>query len=172
MDRQWLCFRGKITDTVLYRDYVDPDYGRPNFSESFDIGIGILKPFKGWDARGKEIELTRGLGPKIRLRVLKAKTLNQADIPEPQRSIYECPWALEDYPGAVDAFRHFLWQSISKEITNKVKLTEEPLAQVAFIIFWKAYKLATREDQPVWCFFIAPSFLKLTNYSQYCCNKS
>jgi hypothetical protein len=149
LDKQWPCFRGKITGVVFYRDYVDSDYGRPNFSESFDIGIGILKPFMGWDAQGKEVELTRGLGPTIRLRVLKAKIFEQAHIPEPQRSIYECPWALEDFPRAVDAFSDFLWKSISKEVSNKIQWTAEPLAQVAVGIFWKAYKLATREDKPV-----------------------
>lgn len=146
LDRQLPCFRGKITEAVLFRKYVDPDYGRPDFSVTFDIGLGIFKPVTGWDSEAKVVELTRGLGPTICLRVVKAKTLDQTDIPESQRPIYECPWALANFPGAVNDFRKFLWSSISVEITNRIKKNENPLT---FAILGQAWQLATREEGPV-----------------------
>jgi hypothetical protein len=126
---------------VLFRKNVDPDYGRPTFSIHFNIGSGILKPVKDWDTEGKDVVLTRGLGRTICFRVLKAKALDQAGIPESQRFIYECPWGLADFLGAVRDFESFLWESIKEEIPNKIKRTERPLA---FGIFGKAYQLAER----------------------------
>ncbi|CZR53496.1 uncharacterized protein PAC_03375 [Phialocephala subalpina] len=145
LDRQPECLRGKIIEIVLFRKYVDPDYGRPEFSKHFDIGTGILKPFKGWDSEVKIVEFTRGFGPTIRLPVHKAKTLDQTDIPESQRSIYECPWAFADFPKAVKDFGPFLLWSIKEEIMNRIQKTKRP---IAFSIVGKAYQLATAEEGP------------------------
>jgi len=130
----------------LFRKYVDPDYGRPNFSKIFDIGIGILKQVKSWDSEARDVELTRGLGPTIRLRVQKVKLLDKTDIPESQQSIYECPWALEDFPGAVKNFEGFLWGSIKEEIMNRNGIEKR---LIAFCIFGKAWQLATQKEGPV-----------------------
>jgi hypothetical protein len=145
LDRQLLCHRDKITDAVLFRNIVDSDYGTPPFSKTFNIGDGILKPFKGWDAEWKDVELTRGLGPtvRVRLRFLKAKALGQADIPERYR---ECPWALEDFTKAIEVFGKFIWKSISMEVGNKHGRTKTPLDQVAVAIFAMAKKLAERTE--------------------------
>ncbi|KAF8853559.1 hypothetical protein BDZ45DRAFT_677599 [Acephala macrosclerotiorum] len=145
LDRQPECLRGKIIEVVLFRKYVDPDYRRPEFSENFDTGTGILKPVKGWDSEVKSVELTRGFGPTIRLAVRKAKAFDQTDIPESQRFIYECLWAFADFPEAVKDFRTFLWTSIEKEITNRIQKTKRP---IAFSIVGKAYQLAIAEEGP------------------------
>ncbi len=145
MDRQLECYRDKITDAVLFRNIVDSDYGTPPFSKTFHFGDGILKPFKGWDAEWKIVELTRGLGPtiKFRLRCLKAKALGQADIPERYR---ECPWALEDFTKAIEVVGKFIWKSISMEVGKNHGRTNKPLDQVALAIFAMAKKLAERTE--------------------------
>ena len=130
----------------MFRNNVDHDYGRPDFSIHFRIGKGILKPIKDFDAEGKDVELTRSLGLTMRLHVLKAKTLDPEDIPPSQRYIYDCPWALADFPKAVKDFSNFLWGSIREEMTNKIGPTDTPLA---FDIFQKAWELATRGEGPI-----------------------
>ncbi|KAE9378480.1 hypothetical protein N431DRAFT_178122 [Stipitochalara longipes BDJ] len=145
LDKQRLCFRGKVTGVVLFRNIVDSDYGTLPFSETFDFGVGILKPFEDWDAKFKDVELTRGFGRtfKVRLRFLKAKALSQADISEPQR---ECPWALADFTGTIERFRKFLWERVSTEVGNKIGRTERPLDQMACAIFARAYQLAKQNE--------------------------
>jgi len=130
----------------LFRNNVDHDYGRPDFSIHFRIGKGILKPIKDFGVEGKDVELTRGLGLTLRLHVLKAKTLDPEDIPPSQRFIYDCPWALADFPKAVNDYTKFLRGSTWEEVTNKIRPTETPLA---FEIFQKAWELANRGEGPV-----------------------
>jgi hypothetical protein len=130
----------------LFRNNVDHDYGRPDFSIQFRIGKGILEPIKDFGVEGKDVELTRGLGLTLRLHVLEAKIFDPEDVPPTQRFLYDCPWTLADFPKAVNDFTNFLWKSTWEEVTNKIRPTETPLA---FEIFQKAWELANRGQEAV-----------------------
>jgi len=142
------CLRGKLTESVLFRQIVDPDSRKPDFSIQFEKGI--FKPITEWNPENlKTITLTQNFNSTLSLKVysFESSTLNSEDITESQRFIYQCPWALphsqlHEFVGQVD---NFLLRSIWKAVNSKVDREDK----LALAMFTMASELTQRKEGQV-----------------------
>jgi hypothetical protein len=134
------CVRGKITESILFRQVVDSGSGRPDFSMNFDTGI--LKPIKEWNPLEiKTIQLTQAFNSLLHFRVRKAEILDLSDMTESQRFIYQCPWSLVDIPEAVNDVKSFITSSIIPAMNSKVRKND----RLARRIFEVAHKMTQQK---------------------------